>query len=473
MKRWLRKYRRQKVPKSQVDPDEVVFKYREDHKEQAVTQRAGLEDVPVEIQQAILHHMPDMHTLQALISTSPCYLRSYQSQRHAIMSSILVRDIHPDVLFDALAIVDAQKLPRNYEDYVPKLKVFVAQYMATRNSPVVAHKSLDPGTRDILWKFHQSVLDVTKDFCDHAMLVHPITGAISNHHRPLSPNEVRRIHRAFYRYELFTVLFREPKLSRRDESLRRRDHERRAARPALQRDSIRSLDSNDMSWLFLTYFNAWEVEEIGCIRDYLTYRYGELYKVLALDFRERTGREYHFGDDSWAGSSNFDGIVESARIRHELEADMRAVDEEDRYRYHLFLGLDFFRNLILASHDDQMRILLESALNWTWESLTTALKEERLWGTDPLYESFEDGAYYGPCSDSDKDAPNAAWTWSTGNKVELNYFQPDKEELRGWGYVMWDKERLGQWGILEEDPREYCIVRERRQIENVEGREHS
>ena len=322
MKRWLRKYRRQKVTKSQVDPDKMVCRPRQDQKEQAVAQRVGLEDVPVEIQQAILHHMPDMHTLQALISASPCYLRSYQSQRQAIMSSILVRDIHPDVLFDALTIVDALKLPRNYEDYVPKLKVFVAQYMATRNLPVAALEPLDPGTRDILWKFHQSVLDVTKDFFDHAMLLRPITGESSNHHRPLSPNEVRRIHRAFYRYELFTVLFRKPRLSRRDERLRRRDHERRAARPALRRDSIRSLDSNDMSWLFLTHFNAWEVEEIGCIRDYLTYRYGELYKVLALDFRERTGREYHYGDV--LGTMNPHGycIVESARIRHELGADV-------------------------------------------------------------------------------------------------------------------------------------------------------
>ena len=316
MKRWLRRYRRQKGRKSQVDPDEVVSRPRQDRKERAVAQRAGLEDVAVEIQQAILHQMPDMHTLQALISASPFYFRSYQSQRHAIMSSILVRDIHPDVLFDALAIVDALKLPRNYDDHVPKLKVFVAQYMATRNSQDVALERLDPGTIDILWKLHQSVLDVTKDFVDHALLLHPFPGGSSNHHRPLSPNEVRRIHRAFYRYELFTILFREPKLHHDERRTRLRDRGRRTARLALQRDSIRSLDSNDKSWLFLTHFNAWEVEEIACIRDYLTYRYDELYKVLKLDFWERTGREYHYGDVSWDNSSNYavEGIVESARI---------------------------------------------------------------------------------------------------------------------------------------------------------------
>ena len=319
MKRWLRRYRRQKVPKSKVDPDEVVSRPRQDQKEQAVAQRAGLEDVAVEIQQAILHHMPDMHTLQALITASPSYLRSYQSQCHAIMSSILVRDIHPDVLFDALAVVDAPNLPRNYDDYVPKLKVFVAQYRTTRNSQVVPLEPLDPGTRDILWKFHQSVLDVTKDFVDHTLSVHPITGESLNDHRPLSPNEVRRIHRAFYRYELFTVLFREPKMSHHDGRLRLRDHGRRAALPALQRNSIRSLDSNDKSWLFLAQFNAWEVEEIACIRDYITYRYGELYRRYELDFRERTGVEYRYPARSWANFSDYGvySIVKLARIRRE------------------------------------------------------------------------------------------------------------------------------------------------------------
>ena len=102
---------------------------------------------------------------------------------------------------------------------------------------------------------------------------------------------------------------------------------------------------------------------------------------------------------------------------------------------------------MLASHDDQMRILEENS--WaSYESLTLVLKEERLYGADPMYRAYVDGAYYQICSDSDKDAPNAAWTWSTGNRVELHYYQPDKEDLRKWGYVMWDKERLDQCYIL-------------------------
>ena len=132
MKRFLRKYRRQKRPKMQDSPDLVVFQPRELRKDKTVQQRGSLEDVPVEVQQIILHQMPDFSTLQTLISASPAYLRAYLSQRHSIMSDILHRSIHPDVLLDAMANVDALKLSRNYDDYVPNLKAFVEQYKTTR-----------------------------------------------------------------------------------------------------------------------------------------------------------------------------------------------------------------------------------------------------------------------------------------------------------------------------------------------------
>lgn len=55
----------------------------------------------------------------------------------------------------------------------------------------------------------------------------------------------------------------------------------------------------------------------------------------------------------------------------------------------------------------------------------------------------------------DTNGPNAAWTWSTGDKVDIASFQPEKEDLRKWAYVMWDKERLDRWGILEESNEKY------------------
>ena len=289
MKKFLRKYRRQEHPKMQDSPDLVVFQPREVRKDNTVWQRGSLENVPVEIQQIILHHMPDFSTLQALISASPAYLRAYLSQRHSIMSDILHRSIHPDVLLDAMAIVDALKLSRNYDDYVPNLKAFVEQYKTTKASLDVDLEPLKPSTTEESWEFHLLVLDVTKDFCDYALSTHPVTGQSLNHYTSLSPNEARRIHRALYRYELFTRLFHEPDFYLEEQDNRHRDRPPDKTRLALQRNSIRSLDSQDKSWLFFPLFKAWEVEEIACVRDYITHRYDELYESCKSELQEMMG----------------------------------------------------------------------------------------------------------------------------------------------------------------------------------------
>ena len=294
MKRFLRKYRRQKRPKMQDSPDLVVFQPREVRKDKTVRQRGSLEDVPVEVQQIILHQMPDFSTLKALISASPAYLRAYLSQRHSIMSDILHRSIHPDVLLDAMAIVDALKLSRNYDDYVPNLKAFVEQYKTTRASLDVDLEPLEPSTTEELWKFHLLVLDVTKDFCDYALSTHPVTGQSLDHYASLSPNEARRIHRALYRYELFTRLFHEPDFYLEEQ--RFRDRRPGRSRLALQRDSIRSLDSQDKSWLFFPLFKAWEIEEIACVRDYVTHRYDEPYRFCKSELQEMMGGGYAPGE---------------------------------------------------------------------------------------------------------------------------------------------------------------------------------
>lgn len=283
MKRLLRKYRRQKRPKVQ---------------DNQVPQRASLEGLAVEIQQAILHQMPDLQTFQALISASTYYVKAYRSQEDAILSEVLLRDIHPDVLFDVLAVIDAAKLPRNYDDYVPQLKVFVEQYKATRASLDGPLRPLEPSDEKSLRKLHLSVFDVTTDFCNYALSTHPITGHSQGNPTSLSQNEVRRIHRAFYRYEFFTVLFRVTKSYRKERRQRRREQGPRHARLALQRDSLRSLDAQDESWLFLALFQTWEVEEIACVRDYITYRYDERYQECRKESLGTTGGETGYGASS-------------------------------------------------------------------------------------------------------------------------------------------------------------------------------
>ena len=299
MKRILRTYRRHKRPKTQDSPDLVVFKPRQVRKDNRDRQRASLEDVPVEIQQIILHQMPDFTTLQALISASPCYLRAYRSQRHSVMSDVLHRSIHPDVLFDAMAVVEALKLSRNYDDYVPNLKAFVEQYKTTRVLMDSGVEPIEPSPMVNLWQFHLSVIDVTQDFCDHVLSSHPVTGQSLDHYTSLSPNEVRRIHRAFYRYELFTRLFQEPDFYLEEQRKRSRDRNWGRTSLALQRNSKRSLDAQDRSFLLLAIFKPWEVEEIACVRDHIMRRYDELYSVCKSELQRAMEEQNHPDTAPW------------------------------------------------------------------------------------------------------------------------------------------------------------------------------
>lgn len=125
--------------------------------------------------------------------------------------------------------------------------------------------------------------------------------------------------------------------------------------------------------------------------------------------------------------------------------------DEPYHEHYLILGLSFFHTLMKASHEDQMRLLRENS-GIEYFSLSSALEEDGL-----MYYALTNRAFLSFKSDSDRDGPNAAWVWSTGNKVEIRYYQYEKKGLRGWAYVMWDKERLDQWTILQENPQDYFL----------------
>lgn len=134
-------------------------------------------------------------------------------------------------------------------------------------------------------------------------------------------------------------------------------------------------------------------------------------------------------------------------------------DDESCHEHYLSLGLGFFCTLMKASHENQMRMLREN-IGLSDLSLSSALKEDGPQYSNYKYDASVDQALRGFQSDSDRDAPNAAWIWSTRNKVDACYCQANEAGLRKWGYVMWDKERLERWNILQESPNDCLIAQE-------------
>lgn len=58
-----------------------------------------------------------------------------------------------------------------------------------------------------LVQLHSLVTNLTAYFCRSRFLVHQVTGDKIDNHKPPSPNEKRRLYRAFYRFELVRHLF--------------------------------------------------------------------------------------------------------------------------------------------------------------------------------------------------------------------------------------------------------------------------
>jgi len=107
------------------------------------------------------------------------------------------------------------------------------------------------------------------------------------------------------------------------------------------------------------------------------------------------------------------------------------------------MGLSFFRRVVDSTSKESQAEILKDHLQDAGVCLSEALGQEPY---DYVYDTDANRA----CEDEeellfssdDTKGPNAGWTWSTGNKVEIDYFPSYKRGLRKWDYVMWDINRL-------------------------------
>lgn len=90
------------------------------------------------------------------------------------------------------------------------------------------------------------------------------------HSVPLSPNELRRLHRHLYQFEVFRNHFQDWTTSSDDESHSDTWYE--------IEDNTPKPDSMVKSLHFLSLFKQGEVEEIACVRDYFCSYYRRMFQ---------------------------------------------------------------------------------------------------------------------------------------------------------------------------------------------------
>lgn len=134
---------------------------------------------------------------------------------------------------------------------------FSARYEVDRRAEPPSPLSLHTSIR--LIRFHKKVIRYfASDFSSSILVVHPMSKESMPCYSPLSFTETRRIHRAFYRVELYYKLF-----------------------GGSQWQSAEWFGFRTPTIKFLGLFPPWELEELRCVHDFLHRRLLASYIAVA------------------------------------------------------------------------------------------------------------------------------------------------------------------------------------------------
>lgn len=386
------------------------------------TAKHGLEDLPAELKLTLLSSLSNLADLQSLVHASPLYHSVYLTDRCALLHCVLSNELDPTSFQYLLAIARALDIRQECSETKEEVLKFLEAFKNVDIQPVSDSKQLFLRHGPSLAKIQGSIQFAVQDYCTAVLSKHPVSGEPIKPEVSLSPTEQARISRAFYRHQVYCIVFRSPSESQ-----------------------FRFFDNDDKSWLFLHLFPTWEVDEIACVWDYTTQKYAMLYKKYATELSVHSA---HYDDDKVdeydSTYSYMDRIVEPDDVM--IDDYVESCNSR---------GLVYLRSMLqaAASPPRQIEMLRENA--WEFgDSLRDVLMAPPYDHTFPTqgYIDWTNRVELRFTNDTVKDV-NAAWVWSTGGRVEIMYAR--WYELIEWGYVFWDKERLDGWGVLDTDNSKY------------------
>ena len=193
--------------------------------------------IPAEIKQLIFELLADIPSLRALISTCSTLYYFFLNSESSILAEVLQRRIPPSLMHPALAILKSSKPTfwsrQTAEDLIT---------LYTRTDKASSLPELNLRNALLLSEMHDHVHFFANRFATYALSQHPV-GVPRLSAVPISPSELCRIERTFYRLQFYCNLmtWRNKGLSNRCE--------------------ISSVISDG--------FAPWENEQLACIIEYL------------------------------------------------------------------------------------------------------------------------------------------------------------------------------------------------------------
>ncbi|KAK1768774.1 hypothetical protein QBC33DRAFT_577229 [Phialemonium atrogriseum] len=198
-----------------------------------------IDGLSVELVRMILSVVPDVASLQAAALSCPLFYRAFLEAETAITAQVLLNQIDISVLPEAMAASESSSLrPHDTEPKNGQVIVdFVTQNLRQRPTPPRSW-SLRKALR--LGRLHVYMDGLAKKFAMAALTKRPLNRSKSIATR----QEICRIERALYRFEIYCNLFRES--------------------PKAQ-----SSVYGEQKQLFFANFAPWENEQLDCIHDFL------------------------------------------------------------------------------------------------------------------------------------------------------------------------------------------------------------
>ncbi len=261
-----------------------------------VPRAASLDGLPFELKLVILRELSDLQSLRNLIDASASY-REVAS--HSLLFKVFVKDVHPELLFELSLIKTTLENNRDLSTSVSDIREYVQGHRASPKLPSI-YEQLAPDLALKILSIQVAVHHATKQFCQPMLSHNPLTGEAVTNKIPLSHNEIRRIHRAFYHFELFCIVFKKLELHRND--------------PLISQTEQMAFDARGRCLLFLSLFEAFKMEELAIVRDFIMRCYHDMLLESELHLRQySTARIPRAPWLNWRKETNY--VISSKQMR--------------------------------------------------------------------------------------------------------------------------------------------------------------
>lgn len=244
------------------------------------TQDSGpfsLEGMPPELEVMILCRMPDRKSLSAIVRASPNYHNAYLGAREEVLHSVAIQVLRNDGvgLLDPLAAIRASQLDRNVEGRKKNVTEFLERY---GNGEFHASQRFSVDESLALLDARKKIAALVPSYFEATIAHKSLSKFRSTSSSPFSVYELRRLYRAFWRFEIYSNLF-----ERREQS---------ASLTGTVHES-EDFEAEEIVTGFLFLFPPWEVEQLTCISDYVQEIYEDMFSKYKTDILQKLPLSAH------------------------------------------------------------------------------------------------------------------------------------------------------------------------------------